>query len=163
MELFQGDLLVTFIRLLAAMGLGLLLGLERIYAHKSAGLRTYALVSMASALFIVISEQVAMQYVGTPGFTFDPLRVAAQIVVGVGFLGTGLIIFNNNQVHNLTTASGLWMCAAIGMACGFGLYMEAVFGTLLAFFVLGVLSSVERRFRIKFFGTHPDEEENSKS
>lgn len=152
------DLLSIFGRLALAMLLGLALGLERIYAHKTAGLRTYALVAMSSAFFVVIGQEVASNYIGTIGFNFDPLRIAAQIVVGVGFLGTGLIIFKNNQVQNLTTASGLWMCAAIGMAVGFGLIAEALFATFLTFFVLGVMSIVERKLRIKYFGhPHPDD------
>ncbi len=152
MELLNPQLIDVIIKLSLAMGLGLLLGLERIMAHKTAGMRTYALVSMTSAFFIVISEIVSQTYILiNPNLISDPLRVAAQIVVGIGFLGAGLIIFSDNHVQNLTTASGLWTCAAIGMAVGFGLYGEAVFATILAFFVLGGLSFIERRIRLRFF------------
>ncbi len=150
MELFSADSIDIFIKLMIATGLGLLLGIERIMARKSAGLRTYAMVSMTSALFICISQVVSLSYLGTVGFDFDPLRVAAQIVVGIGFLGAGLIIFQDNKVQNLTTASGLWTSAAIGMAVGFGLYAEALFATMLTLFVMGVISKIERKLRITF-------------
>lgn len=147
------DLAVFCLRLLLAMLLGLLLGIERIYAHKTAGMRTYALVSMTSAFFVLIGQSVSQTYLGTPGFDFDPLRVAAQVVVGIGFLGAGLIFFQQkeNAVHNLTTAAGLWACSAIGMAVGFGMVAEAIIATILTFVILGILSFVERMMRIKFF------------
>lgn len=147
------NLLVFCLRLVVAMSLGLLLGIERIYAHKTAGMRTYALVSMTSAFFVLIGQSVSQAYLGTPGFDFDPLRIAAQVVVGIGFLGGGLIIFSEkeNTVQNLTTAAGLWACSAIGMAVGFGMAYEAVIATILTFVVLGILSVVERAVRIKFF------------
>jgi putative Mg2+ transporter-C (MgtC) family protein len=150
MEIFSADSIDIFIKLMIATGLGLLLGIERIMARKSAGLRTYAMVSMTSALFICISQVVSLSYLGTVGFDFDPLRVAAQIVVGIGFLGAGLIIFQDNKVQNLTTASGLWTSAAIGMAVGFGLYAEAVFATFLTLFVMGVISKIEHKLRTTF-------------
>jgi putative Mg2+ transporter-C (MgtC) family protein len=145
---FDPDMLIFILRLALAMLLGLLLGMERIYAHKTAGMRTYALVSMTSAFFVLIGQSVSAMYIGTPGFDFDPLRIAAQVVVGIGFLGAGLIVFRENTVQNLTTAAGMWTCSAIGMAVGFGLYTEAVFATFMAFVILGILSFAERYFRI---------------
>ncbi len=103
-------------RLLIAMILGFVLGVERTMAHKTAGMRTYSLVSMGAALFVIISEIVSQRYVGVLGF--DPLRMASQIVVGVGFLGAGLIIFRESRVEGLTTAAGLWISAGIGIAVG---------------------------------------------
>lgn len=150
--IFDYQFITIALKLTLAMTLGLLLGFERILVHKTAGMRTYALVSMTSALFIAISEIVTHSYVLANGeFITDPLRVAAQVVVGIGFLGAGLIFFKDDKVQNLTTASGLWTCAAIGMAVGFGLYAEAIFATLLTFFVLGALSLIERKIRLRIF------------
>ncbi|MCF7831551.1 MAG: MgtC/SapB family protein [Candidatus Pacebacteria bacterium] len=147
MEIMTLDIWDTVMRLGIALVLGLVLGLERVFANKSAGMRTYGLVAMASAFFVYTSQLVSMQYLGVEGFTFDPLRVAAQIVVGVGFLGTGLIVFQNNHIANLTTAAGLWVAASIGMAAGFGLFTEAVIVTVLALVTLVIFSFIERPLR----------------
>ena len=98
-----------FLRLTVAMLLGLAIGAERIYAHKAAGMRTYAMVAMGSSLFIVISQVVASYYSlgATDNGAFDPLRMASQIIVGVGFLGSGLIVFKDDKLSGVTTASGL--------------------------------------------------------
>ncbi|MDO8584711.1 MAG: MgtC/SapB family protein [bacterium] len=122
---------VLIFRLTLAVFLGTLIGLEREMAHKHAGVRTHALVALGSALFTVISSEAA------PGvFGVDPTRIAAQVVTGIGFMGAGLIVFNDSRVRGLTTAAGLWAAAAIGMAVGFGLYVVAIFATFLALFVL---------------------------
>lgn len=147
--IFDPAFTVFIIKISLAMFLGLLLGLERIYAHKTAGMRTYALVAMAAAFFVLIAQSFAGTV--TPSGVDSIMRMASQIVVGIGFLGTGLIIFNDGHIENLTTAAGLWICAGIGMATGFGMFREAIFATILAFFVLGVLSFVERRIRLKYF------------
>lgn len=133
-----------FLRLLTAMILGSFLGMERrIYAGKIAGMRTYALVSMGAALFVAVSEAVTGRYAGLT--MFDPLRVASQVVVGIGFLGAGLIIFHESRLTGLTTAAGLWVAAGIGIAAGFGLYAVAAFATLLTLFVFVVLWHIERK------------------
>lgn len=147
MEMMTLDIWDTVMRLGVALLLGLVLGLERVFANKSAGMRTYGLVAMASAFFVYTSQLVAIQYIGVEGFTFDPLRVAAQIVVGVGFLGTGLIVFQDNHISNLTTAAGLWVAASLGMASGFGLFLEAVIATIFALIALVIFSFVERPLR----------------
>lgn len=150
MELFTPDFLLIIIKLCLAMILGLILGFERISAHKTVGLRTYALASVATCFFIIISL-----YVGTDihaaGDSFSPAQIAAAVITGIGFLGAGLIFFKDDHVQNLTTAAGLWMCAGIGMAVGFGMFAPAIFATLLTFFVLGILSIAERKIRLKFF------------
>lgn len=143
-QTFDAAFVLLMIKLVLAMVLGIILGLERIYAHKTAGMRTYALVTIAAAFFVIIAK----------GFTaeIDPIiRMASQIIVGVGFLGAGLIIFKDGHIENLTTAAGMWMCAGIGMAVGFGMFREAIFVTILTFFVLGVLSFAERAIRLKVF------------
>jgi putative Mg2+ transporter-C (MgtC) family protein len=133
-----------------AMILGMIIGLERIFAHKTAGMRTYALISMGSALFVVISDLVSSQYIGVT--TFDPMRMAAQIVAGVGFFAAGIMIWkdNNSTLVGLTTAAGLWIAAGIGMAAGFGLYGLATIATIFVLFVFLVLWVIEKRLRVWF-------------
>lgn len=145
MELITAVHIETIITLAIAMTLGMMLGLERLYAHKNAGMRTYALVTMASALFVIISELAGNSF-GFDG-SADRMRMASQIVVGVGFLGGGLIIFKDDKVANLTTAAGLWIAAAIGVAVGFRLYIEAIVATLFTLFVMAVLAWIERKFK----------------
>jgi putative Mg2+ transporter-C (MgtC) family protein len=134
-------------RLLAAMVLGGLLGFERELAGKVAGLRTYSLISVGSALFVIVSMIVAadLSSVGA----FDPLRVASNIVVGIGFVGAGMIIFREHEhrVQGLTTAAGLWIAAGIGMATGFGLFVIAAFATAIALFILVVMYLWEKKLR----------------
>ena len=105
------------LRLIVALVLGGCIGIERDYRSKDAGFRTHFLVALGSALFCIVSQY---------GFGFDlkdSSRVAAQVVSGIGFLGAGTIIFQKNVVRGLTTAAGLWVTAAIGLACGTGMYM----------------------------------------
>mgnify|MGYP003400218891 FL=1 len=113
------------LRLIAAMVLGGVIGIEREFRSKDAGFRTHFLVALGSALFTVVSQY---------GFGIDlkdSSRVAAQVVSGIGFLGAGTIIFQKNMVRGLTTAAGLWVTAAIGLACGTGLYVVATITTAL--------------------------------
>ncbi len=132
------------IKLVLALGLGALIGLERSIARKTAGVRTYALVSMGAALFVLVGELVAAQYAALGIRTADPLRVASQIVLGIGFLGAGLIIFQNHKLSGLTTAAGLWVAAGLGMAVGFGLYFLAIAVTVLTIFTFTVLWYIEQ-------------------
>lgn len=120
-------------KIILATFLGLMLGAEREHRHKSAGLRTYTLVAVGSALFTIMSLNVLE---GAENSAYDPGRIASQIVVGIGFLGAGLIIQRENRIEGLTTAAGLWTTAAVSMAVGFGFYFLAIFSTLL---ILGVL------------------------
>lgn len=135
------------LRLIIALVLGALLGVERVRAGKTAGLRTFALVSLGSALFIIVSEQVISSY---GHLDIDPMRTAAQIVSGIGFLGAGMIIFQKEHVSNLTTAAGIWVSAAIGMAVGFGLYLESIITTLLVVFTFTLMWDFENYLK-KFF------------
>lgn len=147
---FDPLFLVTVAKLSLAMILGLLLGLERVYAHKTAGMRTYALASVATCFFVIISLHIGA-FIANPGDSFSPAQIAAAVITGIGFLGAGLIFFKDDHVQNLTTAAGLWMCAGIGMAVGFGMFREAVFASVLTFFVLGILTFFERYVRLRFF------------
>ena len=132
-------------RLVIALLLGVALGVERAVAGKVAGMRTYSLVSMGSALFVIISIVVGEYYIGRT--SFDPLRMASQIVVGIGFLGAGLIIFRGDHISGLTTAAGLWVAAGIGVAVGYGLYQIAIAVTLITFFIFSVLWYIEQKVK----------------
>lgn len=128
-------------RLIVALLLGGLLGIERTIAGKMAGLRTYALVSMGSALFVLIAQQVSSQSILNSNF--DPLRVASQVLVGIGFIGAGLVIVKDSKLTGLTTAAGLWLAAGVGLACGYGLMSLAIIATLLGLLIL-ILWFVEK-------------------
>ena len=113
--------------------LGGAIGLEREYRSKEAGFRTHFLVGLGSALFMVLSMHGFDGFEGQPGVIIqrDPARMAAQVVSGIGFIGAGIIIFQKNVVKGLTTAAGLWVTSAIGMAAGVGMYDVAVATTIM--------------------------------
>lgn len=140
-----GAEIAPYAGLLLALVLGTLLGIERTFAGKTAGLRTYGLVAMGSALFIITSKIVLTDFVGIT--SFDPMRVAAGVISGIGFIGAGLILFKENKLSGLTTAAGLWVASGIGIACGFELYMIATFATFLTLFAFTALWFVEDRVR----------------
>ncbi len=129
-------------RLGAATMLAALVGTERTLAGKVAGMRTYALVSLGAALFAIVSQLVGATHAAY--FNFDPLRMASQVVVGIGFLGAGLIILRQHKISGLTTAAGLWVAAGLGLAAGYGFYALAAIVTLITFFVFNVLWLIER-------------------
>ncbi len=143
--LTYGDTVEIFSRIATAMFLGMLLGAERIMAQKTAGMRTYALVSMGSALFVIVSMIVTEVYLERT--SLDPLRVMSQVIVGIGFIGAGLIIFRDSKVSGLTTAAGLWVAAGVGVACGYGLYAIAVLVTILTLFIFTMLWYVEKKIK----------------
>jgi putative Mg2+ transporter-C (MgtC) family protein len=120
--------------ILLATGLSLLIGLEREFYAKAAGMRTYALVGMGAAVFTVVSKYGFLDTVMTDFARFDGSRVAAQIVTGVGFLGAGLIFVRKGSVRGLTTGAGIWFVAAVGMAAGAGLY--AIAGLVAALYLV---------------------------
>ncbi|HYC83434.1 MAG TPA: MgtC/SapB family protein [Candidatus Paceibacterota bacterium] len=129
------------VRLSVALGLGSLVGLQRSLVGKMAGMRTYALVSLGSSLFVIVSQMASAEFSGLTNF--DPLRVASQVVVGIGFLGAGLIVKKENNLSGLTTAAGLWVSAGIGMASGFGFHFIALTATILILLVFTVLWYLE--------------------
>lgn len=133
------------LKLFIALFLGMIIGLERMRAHKTAGMRTHALVSMGSALFVIISGEMVKAYADFMGL--NPLMMVAQIIVGIGFIGTGLIFSKDSKLMGLTTATGLWVSAGIGMAAGFGLYNIAIIATVFTLFIFMVLWSIESRLR----------------
>ena len=119
--------------------LGGLIGFEREVRAKEAGLRTHFLVALGAALFMVISQYA---FVGR----FDAARVAAQVVSGIGFIGAGVIIFQKNVVRGVTTAAGLWVAAAIGLASGAGMYAVAIASTLMALLCLETMHFITKRY-----------------
>ncbi len=118
-----------FLRLLAAASFGLLIGSERTLAGKVAGMRTYALVSLGSALFVIVGLLITNAYLGR--VNFDPARTLAGIITGIGFIGAGLIVMRENLLRGLTSAAGLWVASAVGVAAGFGFYQLALFSSVL--------------------------------
>jgi len=128
-------------RLVLAAVLGGVIGLERELKHRPAGLRTNMFMCFGSAMFTVLSLQL-----GGPN---DSTRIAAQIISGIGFIGAGSILRDKGGVTGLTTAATIFVVASIGMACGGGLYMLAIFATILLFLALRALGWMERRFNLK--------------
>lgn len=150
MELISTDFLV---RIVAAIALGFLLGLERELTNKYAGLRTHILVCLGACIFTIVSIY------GFPTFADgdnviinqatgvrDTGRVAAQIVTGIGFIGAGTVLRNGPMIIGLTTAATLWISAAIGMTCGVGMYDVAVITTIISVAVLTVIRVFEKKF-----------------
>jgi len=120
------------LRLVCAAVLGALIGFEREYRSKEAGLRTHFLVGMGSALFMILSAYGFNEVLSTvPNVNLDPSRIASQVVTGIGFIGAGCIITGKHAIKGLTTAAGLWVTSAIGMAAGAGMYVVAAAATLL--------------------------------
>lgn len=139
------DLEIVF-RLLLASLLGGLIGLEREVHGRPAGFRTHLLVSLGAALFMGVSLYFYQAYGemnANMAVRIDPGRVAAQIVVGIGFLGAGAIVRERGSVRGLTTAACLWVAAAVGTACGAGMFMVAMVVTSIALISLLVLKKVE--------------------
>ena len=126
-------------RLLLAAFCGAALGFERELKQKSAGLRTNMLIAMGSALFTVMSQELA------DGSSADPTRVAAQIVTGIGFLGAGAILRTNAGIQGLTTAATIWVNAAVGVAAGGGEFQLALIATGVTLGVLLLLNPLERQ------------------
>ncbi len=143
--LFDSNTVELFIRLAVAMLFGMAIGAERILAHKSAGMRTYALVSMGAALFVIVSDSAATFYSSNVGN--NPSLIPSAIVTGVGFIGAGLMIWRDKTLSGLTTATGLWISAGIGMAVGFGFYSIGFMATILTLFIFVVLWFVEQKLK----------------
>lgn len=122
-----------FLRLFAATLFGWFIGLEREIIGKTAGTRTFALVSLGSTLFSIISSE---GFLGAASQGVDPTRIASQILVGIGFIGAGVIIFREGRVEGLTTAATLWVTAAIGVTLGRGIYTLSIFTFLLTMLLL---------------------------
>jgi len=131
------------VKLLLAAVFGGVIGFEREYFGKAAGLRTHCLVAVASCLIMEISIGIFEMY--KTQTAVDPSRIAAQVVSGIGFLGAGAILRSGASVKGLTTAASLWAVAAIGLACGIGFYLAAVFTTMIVVAILFLFAKLETR------------------
>ena len=119
------------LRLSVAFVLGAVIGLDRTYRAKDAGFRTHILVSVGSALMMIISQYGFEDFISSESTRYDPARIAAQVVSGIGFIGAGTIILQKHIVRGLTTAAGLWATAGIGLAVGCGMYSIGIVTTVL--------------------------------
>lgn len=148
MELFRGEMASGIVssslaRLTLAALLGGVIGLERELRHRPAGLRTNMFICFGSALFTILSDALAVEHLG------DHTRIAAQIIPGIGFIGAGSILHSRGSVVGLTTAATLFVVASVGMAAGGGLYITALFATIVILIALALLGRLERRFAMK--------------
>jgi len=132
------------LQLVIAALLGGAIGLEREYWRKAAGLRTHMLVSLGACLFTILSREAFSEFIGKT--SYDPTRIASTIIVGIGFIGAGVIMQARGRVKGLTTAAGIWLAAAIGMAIGCHFYIIAFFTTIIAVAILLFVRSYEKRF-----------------
>jgi putative Mg2+ transporter-C (MgtC) family protein len=136
------------LRLFIAAGLGSLVGAERERLIWAAGLRTHMLVCVGACLFMVVSAYGFAGVIG-PGIVLDPSRVAAQVVSGIGFLGAGSILLRGDLIRGLTTAASLWTVAAIGLAVGGGLYIEAGAATVIILVILAGIKPIEKWYQTR--------------
>jgi len=140
--------LELLVRLVLASVLGGVIGLEREVHGRPAGFRTHLLVSLGSCLFAIVSLEVYRRFgnfTGSGPVGVDPGRIAAQVVTGIGFLGAGAILRDKTSIRGLTTAACLWVAAALGLACGIGLFYLAIAVTLIAIASLLLLKRLENR------------------
>lgn len=137
------------LRLLIAGILGAIIGLDREYRAKEAGYRTHFLVSLGSALIMIVSQYGFQEIIKESSVTLDPSRVAAQVVSGIGFIGAGTIIFQKQIVRGLTTAAGIWATAGIGLAVGAGMYVIGIAAMILTLVGLELLSYVFKSIGMK--------------
>ena len=138
-------LLAVFLRIFSSILIGGLIGIERGMKHRPAGMRTYMVVCLGACL-IMLTNQYIFQIFGTG----DPVRMGAQVISGIGFLGAGtIVVTRRNQIKGLTTAAGLWACAGVGLALGIGFYEAAIAGGLAVFSVMTLLQRLDNRMHSK--------------
>ena len=143
MEVREVTYIAIAVRIAVAVVLGGIIGLERGLKNRPAGLRTYMLVCVGACL-IMVTNQYIYQAFGAG----DPVRMGAQVVSGIGFLGAGtIVVTKRNQIKGLTTAAGLWAAAAVGLSVGIGLYEAAVIGGAVIFIVLSLIHSWDNKMR----------------
>ena len=136
-------------RLVLATVLGGLIGLERQFRHKAAGLRTNVLICFGAAMFTVLSAQMADKFGG------DHTRIAAQIIAGIGFIGAGTILHSQGSIVGLTSAATIFVTASVGMAAGAGLYASAIFATVVILIALVGLGKLEDYFESRHSQKNP--------
>jgi putative Mg2+ transporter-C (MgtC) family protein len=140
--------LEVIVRLLVAVVLGACMGIERSLAGKHAGMRTYALVALGSSLFTVAGVVASYQLSSFPGI--NPLQLAGSVVIGIGFIGSGLAVFRGEHPVELTTASGIWVVSAVGMAAGFGYFGVALAAAVLSILIFSLLLRIENKLRSRW-------------
>ncbi len=133
------------LRLACAMLVGIIIGLEREYTHRPAGLRTHILVALGACAVSITGEMLFTQYQAV-GAMPDPARLSAQVITGVGFLGAGTIMKEGASVKGLTTAASVWAVACLGLTAGFGFFAPTLLGTLFMFFTLTLVEALQHRF-----------------
>ena len=145
MVLREVTILSVFLRIFAAVFIGGILGLERGMKNRPAGFRTYMLVCVGACVIMLTN-----QYIYQVTSTGDPVRMGAQVVSGIGFLGAGtIIVTRRNQIKGLTTAAGLWSAAGVGLALGVGFYEAAAAGTMAVFVVMALLQKMDNKLHRK--------------
>ena len=138
------NIISVLVRIVLAILLSSIMGLERSKSGRAAGLRTHILVCLGACIAAMTGVYIAQQYGG------DPSRIAAQVISGIGFLGTGTILIRNKSaIVGLTTAACVWVTGAIGIALGYGFYEAAVVSSLLCFFIMDKFNRIERKFKPK--------------
>ena len=141
MELREVTYLAVALRIFAAVIIGGVLGLERGMKNRPAGLRTYMLVCVGACVIMLTNQYIFQMF-----STGDPVRMGAQVVSGIGFLGAGtIIVTRRNQIKGLTTAAGLWSAAGVGLALGVGFYEAAIVGSFAVFFVMTLLQKMDNK------------------
>ncbi|MDQ0063639.1 MgtC/SapB family protein [Paenibacillus harenae] len=135
-----------FLRLMLALLLGGLIGLEREQSKHAAGLRTNILVCLGSCLLMMLSIYGFSAFVDEPNVRVDPARLAAAVITGVGFLGAGTILFTGKSITGLTTAASLWVVSAIGLAVGAGFYFASSVTTVMVLLTLWAFNKLEKRY-----------------
>lgn len=137
-------LVEILLRLLCAMAVGLVIGTEREYTNRPAGMRTHILVALGSCSVMITGELIFVQY-NALGAAPDPARLGAQVITGVGFLGAGTILREGTNVKGLTTAASLWAVACLGLAAGAGYYTVALLGMVFIFITLTIFEVIQNK------------------
>lgn len=150
--------LEIILKLFIALFLGMSLGIERALSGKTAGMRTYGLVTLGATLFVIIGVLTSGGYNSSLSgiFTDSSARVTAAIIQGIGFIGAGLIIFKGSKVSGVTTAAGIWVAAGIGVAIGYGFYVLAVIATVFTLFTFTGLWYIENKVKSLAHLLHDD-------
>jgi len=140
---FSLNVLQICLRLLCAMVVGMVIGMEREYTHRPAGMRTHILVALGASAVMITGQLIYAQY-SSYGATPDPARLSAQVITGVGFLGAGTILREGANVKGLTTAASLWAVACLGIAAGGGYYSVALVGMVFIFVTLTIFEALQK-------------------
>ena len=138
------SILDVILRLLCALLVGVVIGTEREYTHRPAGMRTHMLVSLGACVVMIMGQLIFVQY-SRHGATPDPARMAAQVITGVGFLGAGTILREGPTVKGLTTAASLWATACLGLAAGAGYYIVSLAGMVFIFVTLTIFEIIQKK------------------